>query len=55
MTDIEIAQAAKAEPIDAIAGRAGIGGEYLEHTTAATRPKWSSRSCATGPRRRTAS
>ena len=31
MTDIEIAQAAKAEPIDAIAGRAGIGGEYLEH------------------------
>ena len=31
MTDIEIAQAAKAEPIDSIAERAGIAPEYLEH------------------------
>ena len=31
MTDIEIAQAAKAEPIDSIAERGGIAPEYLEH------------------------
>ncbi len=31
MTDIEIAQAAQAEPIDSIAARAGIEPEYLEH------------------------